>query len=305
MYCAGGQKRVPNRFIKDFGIALPSWAEQQTIRRFLDYKFAQIDSLIAKKELLLKKLAQKRTALISHAVTKGLDPSAPMKDSGVPWLGEIPAHWQVTRLKYATSKIVDCPHETPIYSADGEFFVIETADITSGFVSFSAAYRVDEDEYLKRIRREPLLEGDIVYGREGERWGFAALVPSNPVVCLGQRMMQFRASMNFKPIFLMWQLNSIGIYKQGAVDITGATSPHVNVETIRNYLLAEPPPHEQSAIADYLDCETANFDAMTIKVKQAINKLKEYRTSLITHTVTGKIDVRHVPIPKLPEAEAA
>ena len=100
MYGAGGQKRVPESFIKDFVAALPSLPEQQTIARFLDHKTAQIDALIAKKEALLEKLAEKRTALISHAVTKGLNPQTKMKDSGVEWLGQVPENWVVKKLKY-------------------------------------------------------------------------------------------------------------------------------------------------------------------------------------------------------------
>jgi type I restriction enzyme S subunit len=210
----------------------------------------------------------------------------------VEWLGEVPEHWKVTRLKHAAAKIVDCPHETPIYSPDGDYTVIRTADLTSGSVNLSAAYRIDEDEYRKRIRRECVFESDIVYGREGERWGFAALVPPSPSVCLGQRMMQFRAAAHFDARFLMWQLNAGSVYNQGAVDTMGATSPHVNVQTIRNYWLTEPPPREQCAIADFLDYETAKIDHLIEKVQAAIEKLQEYRTALITAAVTGKIDVR-------------
>src|SRR5690606_24100011 len=100
MYGAGGQKRVPEDFIKNLITGIPPKHEQLTIVEFLDYKVAQIDALIAKKQSLLEKLAEQRTALISQAVTKGLDPSVPMKDSGVDWLGEIPAHWQCRRLRF-------------------------------------------------------------------------------------------------------------------------------------------------------------------------------------------------------------
>jgi type I restriction enzyme S subunit len=105
MYGAGGQKRVPERFFKDFRAGLPSIPEQQTITAFLDYKTAKIDALISKKKTLLEKLAEKRTALISHAVTKGLDPKAPMRDSGIDWLGEIPAHWEAVRLRHVSRLI--------------------------------------------------------------------------------------------------------------------------------------------------------------------------------------------------------
>ena len=106
--------------------------------------------------------------------------------------------------------------------------------------------------------------------------------------------MQFRAAHQFDSSFLMWLLNSSSVYQQGAVDTTGATSPHVNVETIRNYWLVCPPLAEQCAIASYLDRETARLDRMMEKVAAAIERLQEYRTALITVAVTGKIDVRAV-----------
>jgi type I restriction enzyme S subunit len=268
---------------------------------FLQYETAKIDRLIEKKRVLIEKLKERRSALISRTVTRGLPPAASrgagldphplLKPSGVEWLGEIPSHWSSSRLKYAASRIVDCPHETPQYMDDGEYTVIRTADLSSGKLDLSAAYHVEEEEYQKRIRREPLIAGDIVYGREGERWGFAATVPNSAGLCLGQRMMQFRAAGHFDQSFLMWQLNSDNVYQQGAVDIVGATSPHVNVETIRNYWLTEPPLDEQKAIAEYIDSEATQIDRITIQIKQVIQRLQEYRTALITSAVTGKFDV--------------
>ncbi len=104
MYGAGGQKRVPENFIKNFYIALPPLPEQLAIAAFLDAKTAEIDALIAKKEALLALLAERRTALITHAVTKGLNPDAPTKDSDIDWLGHIPAHWEVKRLRFLLSE---------------------------------------------------------------------------------------------------------------------------------------------------------------------------------------------------------
>lgn len=283
-------------------LPLPDRPEQDVIVRFLDRETAKLETLLAQKRALIERLKEKRTALISLTVTgglppdaaaaAGLDPAPKLEASGVEWLGDIPAHWKVTRLKYASSRIVDCPHETPMYADDGEYPVIRTADLRQGRLDLSAAYRVDADEYHKRIRREPLIHHDIVYGREGERWGLAALIPPSPAVCLGQRMMQFRAARHFDAAFLMWHLNAASVYKQGSVDTVGATSPHVNVETIRNYWLAEPPLHEQRAIARFLDNETARLDLMMSKVELAIERLQEYRSALITMAVTGGIDIR-------------
>lgn len=303
MYGAGGQKRVPESFIKDFRAGLPSVREQQAIARFLDFKTAQIDALIAKKKALLDKLAEKRTALISHAVTRGLDPSVPMKDSGVAWLEEIPAHWNMTRLKYATCMVMDCPHDTPVYSDDGDYPVVRTADLFQGKLDLSKAYLVEYAEYRHRVRRAVVNVHDILYGREGERWGFAAIVPESPKVCLGQRMMQFRTSDQFHSRFLMWHLNADCVYQQGALDVAGSTAPHVNVETIKNYWLVEPPLHEQVQIADFLNKATDLSDYQVTHVAQVIDRLIEYRSALITSAVTGKIDVRGVEFPASTEAQ--
>ena len=292
MYGAGGQKRVPEDFVKNFRWPLPPLSEQRAIAAFLDRETARIDSLIARKRRLIELLLEKRAATITRVVTRGLREDVPVRQVSIKWLGDVPRHWGVTRLKHATSRIVDCPHETPRYSADGEYVVVRTADIGSGLLRLDAAYRVDEGEYLRRIRRESLKAGDVVYGREGERWGNAASVPAQPAMCLGQRMMQFRASEQWHPRFLMWQLNALSVYRQGAVDTAGATSPHVNVETIRNYWLAEPPLQEQRLIAEFLDKATSQLDRLTGRVHAAIERIREYRSALIAAAVTGQIDVR-------------
>ncbi|MDD2885214.1 MAG: restriction endonuclease subunit S [Dechloromonas sp.] len=282
--------------------AYPPLDEQQTIARFLDAKTTQVDTLVAQKRQLIAKLKEKRSALIARTVTRGLSPEAAkaaglepnpeMKDSGVEWLGKVPKHWSTTRLKYAANRIIDCPHDTPIYDPTGSYLVVRTADIDSGTLDLSRAYRVDESEYLRRIRRAKVVPKDILYGREGERWGYAALAPKETTVCLGQRMMQFQVSVRFDPGFLMWHLNARSVYEQGAVDVTGSTAPHVNVETIRNYLLAEPPLAEQVAIAAFIDSETEQLDGLVMQINEAIARLTEYRQALITSAVTGKIDVR-------------
>ena len=291
--CRGGTRdRVSRSMLGATRIWNPPLPEQRAIADYLDSETAKIDALVAKNERLIELLQEKRSALITHAATKGLDPDVPMKDSGVEWLGKIPAHWDTTTLKYVAEKIVDCPHETPHYSPDGFHLVIRTSDLESGQLNFGHCLRVNEQEYLRRVRRETLKPGDIVYGREGERWGHAAIVPAHISLCLGQRMMQLRMKRMSNSKYYMWHLNASSIYQQGSVDIFGATSPHVNVITIRNYWLVEPPQNEQHAIVALLDRETAKIDALIAKVREAIERLKELRTALISAAVTGKIDVR-------------
>ncbi|RDI98923.1 restriction endonuclease subunit S [Dyella solisilvae] len=270
----------------------PPTIEQAAIAAFLDRETAKIDALIAEQEKLIALLAEKRQATISHAVTRGLNPDAPMKDSGLVWLGEVPAHWKISRLKYATSMIVDCPHETPVYDEEGPYKVVRTADLTEGELHTDKMYAVSELEYRNRIRRQFLKKDDIVYGREGERWGLAAQIPRDDEFCLGQRMMQFRTSDAMHAGYLMWQLNSLSTYRQGQLDTVGATSPHVNVGTIRNYVLAEPPFEEQRAIFAFLETETMRLDDLDGEAGRIIALLKERRSALIAAAVTGQIDVR-------------
>lgn len=277
-----------------FPIPTPPLSEQAAIEAFLNRETTKIDALIAEQEKLIALLAEKRQATISHAVTRGLDQNVQLKDSGVPWLGKVPAYWEITRLKHVTDLIVDCPHETPVYDDTGNYLVIRTADISEGQLDTRAMYSVGETEYLNRIRRQALAKDDIVYGREGERWGYAALVPEDDIFCLGQRMMQFRAGKDICPRYLMWQLNSRSTYRQGQIDTVGATSPHVNVGTIRNYALAKPPHKEQVDISSFLDEETSRLDALDTEAIRTINLLKERRAALISAAVTGKIDVRSV-----------
>lgn len=298
-YSMGGGLRQTLKYneLSRLTILLPPSEEQQTIATFLDSECAKTDTLIVEQEKLITLLREKRQAVISHAVTKGLNPNAPMKDSGVEWLGVVPVHWTPTRLKFVTEAIVDCPHDTPPYSEDGQFLVIRTADISAGILNTANLYRLEQPDYEHRIRRKELKKGDIVYGREGERWGFAALVPDDNLFCLGQRMMQFVPAESMSSAFLMWQLNSRAVYEQGVLDTVGATSPHVNVWTIKNYFLVLPPFSEQRTIVEYLDTETAKIDALIAEAENGIALLKERKSALISAAVTGKIDVRGL-IPK-------
>lgn len=286
--------------MKTITLPLPPRQEQDKIVRYLDAKVGKINKLIKIKQQQIALLKEKKQAIINQAVTKGLDPNAPMKDSGIAWIGQIPQGWKVERLKFLMDKIVDCPHETPHYSADGTYFVIRTADQDCGFLrDTEKMYRLNSQEYQHRIRREPLLKDDIVYGREGERWGLACLVPENNIFCLGQRMMQFRCN-NEKilPKFAIWMLNAQYIYHQGTIDTMGSTSPHVNIETIKNYYCIFPCKSEQKYISKYITAISEYTESLIKNVVNEIAALTEYRTRLISDVVTGKIDVRGIPVTK-------
>lgn len=199
----------------------------------------------------------------------------------------------MVRLKFLLSQIVDCPHETPIYSADGDYLVIRTADQDLGKLRADKdMYRLDEGEYQNRIRRMPLEKDDIVYGREGERWGLACLVPESNKYCLGQRMLQFRCKNElFLPSFAMWALNSKFVYLQGAVDTIGSTSPHVNISTVRNFLIPFPKASEQNQIVQHINKKMLQLEKEIEHREILICKLIDYKKSLIYEVVTGKKEV--------------
>ncbi|EHF0371729.1 restriction endonuclease subunit S [Salmonella enterica] len=272
-------------------ILLPSIIEQEYIASFLDYELSKIDRLIRMQEQLIELLKEKRQAVISHAVTNGLNPDVKLKYSGIEWLGNLPEHWEVTRLKYECSKIVDCLHSTPEYSDIGQFPAIRTADIISGFLDVENAKKVSEEVFLERNSRLTPIPGDVIYSREGERFGIAACVPEGAKVCLGQRVMLFRVKKC--SLYYMWAINASSTYEQALQDVIGATSPHINVETIKNFYLPRPPIKEQEEISKYIQLKINKFDKLVDIASNKISLLQERRSALISSTVTGKIDVRN------------
>ena len=271
---------------------IPPPAEQAAIVRFIDHVDRKIRKYIRAKQKLIKLLEEQKQAIIHRAVTRGLDPNERLKPSGVDWLGDVPEHWQVVRLKFATTAIVDCLHATPKYSDAGQFPAIRTADVSPGVVRVSSAKRVDGDEFRRWTQRLEPTAGDILYSREGERFGIAACVPNGTRLCISQRMMVFRPSSEHDSTFLMWALNSQQVYAQACQDVMGATAPHVNVGTIRNYQLSLPDRDEQVSIVRYIESSTAGFETAIAAAVSEIELLREYRVRLVADVVTGKVDVR-------------
>ncbi|EPU3937293.1 restriction endonuclease subunit S, partial [Morganella morganii] len=291
------------RFTEFSGLMLPipPVYEQNQIAAFLDHETAKIDNLIEKQQQLIELLKEKRQAVISHAVTKGLNPDVPMKDSGVEWLGEVPAHWNITRLKYECSYIVDCPHSTPDYTDEGEYPAIRTADVLAGYLDLENCRRVTKAVYDERNFRLIPNEGDIIYSREGERFGIGAPIPKGVKICLAQRVMLFRAKST--PKFLMWALNSSSIYTQAQQDCIGSTAPHVNVDTIKNFIFAWPPKNEREEISSFIYQTLDLIESLSVTLNNKLILLRERRTALISAAVTGKIDVRDWVAPDTQEIE--
>ncbi|EKF73683.1 type I restriction-modification methylase s subunit [Alcanivorax hongdengensis A-11-3] len=287
-------------------IAYPPLDEQKAIARFLDHKTAQIDALIAKKQSLLDKLAEQRTALISQAVTKGLDPSVPLKDSGVDWLGEIPAHWMMTKLRFVINDIEQgwspqCHNQ----SADEDQWGVLKVGCVNG-EEFNPNENKALPEDLEPRQRYEIKPGDILVSRANtkELLGSAALVKTiQKKLLLCDKLYRIKPSEKVDSSYLLRFLRSSIARYQYEKDATGTSGSMQNIgqDTIKNLSLPLPPLPEQISIAKTLQHEYTKGLVVETKIKSVIHRLQEYRSTLITNAVTGKIDVRGYCIPTTTE----
>jgi type I restriction enzyme, S subunit len=298
MYGAAGQQRVPEDFISDFLLGLPSLPEQHAITAFLDHETAKINTLIAKKERLIELLQEKRAALISHAVTKGLDPTVPMKDSGVEWLGEIPMHWEVKRLKFCLDSIEQgwsptCENRP---AEIDEWGVLKVGCVNG--IEFNPNENKALPTETQPISELEIKQGDVLVSRANTRelLGSASVVKQvRPHLLLCDKLYRLKIRPDsLNPIYLVLAMGSSIIRFQLERDATGASNSMQNISqsTISNLVFPLADMSEQQAIVDYLDHETAKIDAFISRIRNGIEKLKEYSTALISAAVTGKIDVR-------------
>lgn len=291
-------------YIGNLPLLVPSAQEQQAIVDFLNHKTAQIDALIAKKQALLEKLAEQRTALISQAVTKGLDPSVPMKDSGVEWLGEIPAHWQVSKLGYVAKSLQTGPFGSQLhadeYVEDGTP-LINPSDISNGKLTGNPTITVEE-AVVARLSRHKLELGDIVIARRGEM-GRAGLVGKDNVGWLcGTGSLRARLNKDvINPKYLLYQFSMRGVSEYLSLQSVGSTMDNLNTSILGRLWVVVPPLHEQSDIISEVQKVSLRIEKMRSSVTSAISKLQEYRAALITNAVTGKIDVRDFRLPTTTE----
>lgn len=293
MYGAGGQKRVPDVFVRDFVVALPPLAEQSAIAAFLDRETGKIDALVAEQERLIALLKEKRQAVISQAVTKGLDASAPMKDSGVAWLGEVPAHWEVKRLKQFAAEIVVgvVVMPTQYYAPEGvpalrSLNIREMAISLENLVYFDAASNA-------KLAKSMLRVGDLVAVRTGKPGTTAVVTPDlDGANCID--LILIRKSERFVSRFCAYIMNSEVCRIQFETGTEGAIQQHFNIETARDLRMALPPVEEQNLIVEFLDAELGRLDTLTTEAHRAIALLRERRAALISAAVTGKIDVRNL-----------
>ena len=268
----------------------PPMSEQRAIAAFLDRETAKIDALVAKKERLIELLQEKRTALISHAVTKGLDPDVPLKDSGVEWLGEIPAHWEVKRVSQISEilrgKFTHRPRNDPALY-DGPYPFVQTGDVTRARKEITSYRQTLNERGLGVSKMFP--SGTLVMTIAANIGDVAVL---DFAACFPDSVVGFvpRSGIERDFLFFVFLAMKPELLREAPVNTQG----NLNIERIGSIGSPIPVPSEseQRLIAAFLDRETAQIDALIAKVQEAIDRLKELRTALISAAVTGKIDVR-------------
>ena len=290
MYGAGGQKRVPERFIRELRHPIPPLDEQRAIAAFLDRETARIDQLIAKKQRLIELLAEKRIALVRHAVTKGLCPDAQMRNTGADWLESVPKHWEVLRLRRVGEVGQGCSFPHAIQGQeDGEvpWFKVNDMNRTGNEISMS-----DADNYVSRslasdIGATIFPVGTVIFPRVG-----AALLTNKRRILACPAIVDDNVY-GFIPkgvlpkfaYFLLLVVDMARLCSAGLV-------PTVTFSVIKDLYIPLPPEAEQQKIVARLESAIEESSQLVAKVDRAIGLAREYRSALISATVTGKIDVR-------------
>lgn len=302
----GGQPNVNQEKISSLRVSAPGFTLQRKVAKFLDHETAKIDTLIEKQQELIQLLKEKRQAVISHAVTRGLNPNAPMRDSGVEWLGEVPKHWEVKNLNYLVDEQRQIMYGIvlPGPDVDEGVMIVKGGDVKPG--------RLAPDKLCKttvsiesNYERSRLLEGDLVYSIRGTI-GDVEIVPK----CIeGANLTQDAARIapkfNINNRWLRYALLSTQLFSSLEVGSLGAAVKGVNIRDLKKAKVPVPPKTEMEEIAEYLDWNLEKLDQLRASADRQVTLLRERRTALISSAVTGKIDVRNWQAPENSEQESA
>jgi len=287
--------------IRELVIIIPTQPEQQQIANFLDHETAKIDTLIEKQQQLIKLLKEKRQAVISHAVTKGLNPNAPMHDSGVEWLGEVPEHWEVSKVKWLVEMAGRIGYRgytvDDIVDENEGAIVLSPSNINERGFNLENKVFLSWDKYFESP--EIMLEsGDIMLVKTSWSFGKVAVVSevSSPMTINPQMVLLKKSKIDSK--FVSYFLNTGALQARIFMINTGSYMPTMTQENIGELPMFVPPSDEAIDIANFIHNEFMKFNALLDKQEDVIRLLQERRTALISAAVTGKIDVRNWQPPK-------
>ena len=296
----GTQLNLNTDTIGSIRIAVPPPEEMTEVLSFIDRETAKIDALVAEQEKLIALLQEKRQAVISHAVTKGLDPNVPMKDSGVEWLGEVPGHWEVKRIKNFLSVLTDYTSngsfaslaENVNYLSEGYSRLVRLTDLRDDLKN-DGIY-VDEAAH-KYLSKSELFGGEVLIANVGAYAGHACLMPcSQGKATLGPNMYLINFNKeNISNEYGLLCLMSPSVQEQLKIASTSTAQPKLNKDNVKSCITVAPPTlEEQGEILRFLSTRNQECDRLMSESRHAITLLQERRTALISAAVTGQIDVR-------------
>lgn len=278
--------------MKNIQIAAPPLHEQQLIATYLDQKCGEIDELITLQEEMITKLQSYKQSVITEAVTKGLDKNIPLKDSGIEWIGEIPEYWEVSKTLFSLSiPITDGPHTTPeLFETGIPFVSAEAVSFGNGRIDFSHIRGYISDNFYQECCKKYIPQIDDIYMiKSGATTGRVAIVDTDIKFTIWSPLAVFRCNKErMLPRFLFYQLQSNGYQKQIEQNWSYGTQQNIGMRTLEKLILSVPPLSEQQSIANYLDQKCSEIDELISIKQQKIEKLKDYKKSLIFECVTGK-----------------
>jgi type I restriction enzyme, S subunit len=271
---------------------IPPRPEQAAIVRFLDWSNGRLEGAIRAKRKVIALLNEQKQAIIHRAVTRGLHPAVPLKPSGIPWLGDIPRHWEVRRAKQLCTAIIDCKNRTPDMVDGGGFVVVRTTNIRRGSFNPIGSYSTDRRNFEIWTQRGAPKLGDVFFTREAPV-GEACLVPDQRNLCMGQRMMYFRPDTAVLDAeFLLHSIYGPVVRTYIEVEANGSTVGHLRLGHVSALPLLWCPVEEQRKIVGHVGTESAPLNATISRFEREIELLREYRARLVADVVTGKLDVR-------------
>ena len=268
------------------GIVAPPLSEQKAIADFLDGKCAEIDEAVVVQEQMIDELRAYKQSVIAEAVTHGLNPDAPMRDSGIPWIGQIPQAWDMVRFKTESKFINGYAFESDEFRLYNGVSVIRIGDIQSN-IEYEKCAKVDSRQYLEDYK---VCDKDILIAMSGATTGKCCLVETAEYAYINQRVGIIRGQ-NYK--YLYYSLLSAGFAEYISLFNAGSAQPNISSKAIGNFILCKPENDECCKIVNYLDKKCTEIDELIAIKQQKIEALKEYKKSIIYEYVTGKKEVRY------------
>lgn len=282
--------RIQMSKLNSVQLPVPPSDVQQDIADYLDRKCSQIDTIIARQKEVIEKLKAYKLSVITEAVTKGLNPDVPMKDSGVEWIGEIPTHWILNKFKYLSLAIGDGIHTTPTYDADGRVYFVNGNNIGDEYLVFKEDTNTINDTEYASYKLPLLTENTVFITLNGATYGKTSFYHSEKIL-LGKSAGFITLKQTESKEFIRYYLQSYTAKLIMDLSLLGSTIANLSLRTLRDFLIPYPPIEEQLKIVHCLNKRISSIDASISKKQKIVDELTDYKKSLIYEVVTGKKEV--------------